>query len=150
MLGPARHRPSTPCLAPAAPPPPSRQLAFRLVYSPARTFGLGDIDVECRFIRPGWSAFRPLQLAVTWQIENVPRRIGMAFTDEPIPMPALSIPHVSPALARSAREHFQCLYARPLSDDELAHLLGAQGYPIARRTVAKYRDILKIPPSHLR
>ncbi len=39
---------------------------------------------------------------------------------------------------------------RPLSDDELAHLLGAQGYPIARRTVAKYRDILKIPPSHLR
>ncbi len=55
---------------------------------------------------------------MTWQIENVPRRIGMAFTDEPIPMPALSIPHVSPALARSAREHFQCLYARPLSDDD--------------------------------
>lgn len=40
--------------------------------------------------------------------------------------------------------------ARPLSDEELARLLGEQGYPIARRTVAKYRDLMKIPPSHLR
>lgn len=39
---------------------------------------------------------------------------------------------------------------RPLSDDELARLLGEHGYPIARRTVAKYRDLMKIPPSHLR
>lgn len=39
---------------------------------------------------------------------------------------------------------------RPLSDDELARQLGEQGYPIARRTVAKYRDLMKIPPSHLR
>ena len=39
---------------------------------------------------------------------------------------------------------------RPLSDDELARLLSEQGYPIARRTVAKYRDLMKIPPSHLR
>jgi RNA polymerase sigma-54 factor len=39
---------------------------------------------------------------------------------------------------------------RPLSDEELARLLGEQGYPIARRTVAKYRDLMKIPPSHLR
>ncbi|MFV9504786.1 MAG: RNA polymerase factor sigma-54 [Oscillochloridaceae bacterium umkhey_bin13] len=38
----------------------------------------------------------------------------------------------------------------PLSDNELARQLSERGYPIARRTVAKYRDILKIPPSHLR
>jgi RNA polymerase sigma-54 factor len=38
----------------------------------------------------------------------------------------------------------------PLSDEELARLLGERGYPIARRTVAKYRDLMKIPPSHLR
>jgi RNA polymerase sigma-54 factor len=38
----------------------------------------------------------------------------------------------------------------PLSDDELARLLAEHGYPIARRTVAKYRDLMKIPPSHLR
>lgn len=40
--------------------------------------------------------------------------------------------------------------AHPLSDEELAKLLGEHGYPIARRTVAKYRDLMKIPPSHLR
>jgi RNA polymerase sigma-54 factor len=39
---------------------------------------------------------------------------------------------------------------KPLSDDELARLLTAEGFPVARRTVAKYRDQLKIPPSHLR
>lgn len=39
---------------------------------------------------------------------------------------------------------------RPLSDEELAKLLAERGHPIARRTVAKYRDLMKIPPSHLR
>jgi RNA polymerase sigma-54 factor len=38
----------------------------------------------------------------------------------------------------------------PLSDDELARQLAKRGYPIARRTVAKYRDALKIPRTHLR
>lgn len=38
----------------------------------------------------------------------------------------------------------------PLSDDALVRLLGDQGISIARRTVAKYRDKLRIPPSHLR
>ena len=39
---------------------------------------------------------------------------------------------------------------KPLSDDELARMLSDEGFPVARRTVAKYRDQLKIPPSHLR
>jgi RNA polymerase sigma-54 factor len=38
----------------------------------------------------------------------------------------------------------------PLSDEQLARLLAAQGHPIARRTVAKYRDSMHIPPSHMR
>jgi RNA polymerase sigma-54 factor len=38
----------------------------------------------------------------------------------------------------------------PLSDEELAHQLRSRGYQIARRTVAKYRDIMNIPPSHQR
>ena len=33
---------------------------------------------------------------------------------------------------------------RPYSDDRLCQLLAAQGYSIARRTVAKYRDVLHI------
>ena len=40
--------------------------------------------------------------------------------------------------------------ARPLSDSRIAELLGARGLPLARRTVAKYREELRIPPSNLR
>lgn len=39
---------------------------------------------------------------------------------------------------------------RPLSDDALARMLGAEGVDIARRTVAKYRNGLRIPPAHRR
>jgi len=39
---------------------------------------------------------------------------------------------------------------KPYSDSKLAKLLEEQGIKIARRTVAKYRDQLKILPSHLR
>jgi RNA polymerase sigma-54 factor len=38
----------------------------------------------------------------------------------------------------------------PLSDQVLQEKLSAEGIEIARRTVAKYRLILRIPPSHLR
>lgn len=40
--------------------------------------------------------------------------------------------------------------ARPLSDAALARRLATEGVDIARRTVAKYRDGLRIPPAHLR
>jgi RNA polymerase sigma-54 factor len=39
---------------------------------------------------------------------------------------------------------------KPLSDDALRELLAQQGYPIARRTVAKYREQLGIPIARLR
>jgi RNA polymerase sigma-54 factor len=34
---------------------------------------------------------------------------------------------------------------KPMSDSEIADLLGKQGFVVARRTVAKYREALKIP-----
>ncbi|HET7747625.1 MAG TPA: RNA polymerase factor sigma-54 [Vicinamibacteria bacterium] len=40
--------------------------------------------------------------------------------------------------------------SRPLSDSRIAELLGREGLPLARRTVAKYREELRIPPSNLR
>lgn len=40
--------------------------------------------------------------------------------------------------------------SKPLTDDELAELLKGKGYPIARRTVAKYRMQLNIPIARLR
>ena len=38
----------------------------------------------------------------------------------------------------------------PLSDDALTKLLNSQGFPLARRTVAKYREQLGIPVARLR
>ncbi len=40
--------------------------------------------------------------------------------------------------------------AHPLSDQDLVKVLTEEGLVIARRTVAKYREMLKILPSHLR
>jgi RNA polymerase sigma-54 factor len=40
--------------------------------------------------------------------------------------------------------------ARPLSDSRIAEVLGRDGLPLARRTVAKYREEMRLPPSNLR
>ena len=39
---------------------------------------------------------------------------------------------------------------KPLSDSQLSEMLGEQGITVARRTVAKYREALKIAPANLR
>ena len=48
----------------------------------------------------------------------------------------------------------QCLEAEnrgdPLSDNSIAELLGKQGFMVARRTVAKYREQMNIPPANQR
>ncbi len=40
--------------------------------------------------------------------------------------------------------------AKPLSDSKIANLLEEQGIKVARRTIAKYREALSIPPSNER
>jgi RNA polymerase sigma-54 factor len=39
---------------------------------------------------------------------------------------------------------------KPLTDDKLAKILLEKGYPIARRTIAKYREQLDLPVARLR
>jgi len=39
---------------------------------------------------------------------------------------------------------------KPMTDDALAKILKEKGYPIARRTVAKYRELLDIPVARMR
>ena len=39
---------------------------------------------------------------------------------------------------------------KPLSDNKLASVLSEQGIKVARRTVAKYREAMGIPPSNER
>ena len=38
----------------------------------------------------------------------------------------------------------------PLTDEQLVELMVQNGYPIARRTIAKYRDLLGVPPARMR
>ena len=57
--------------------------------------------------------------------------------------------------ARKAKAALKALVAaedphHPMNDDALAAALKAQGYTLSRRTVAKYRGLLGIPPSTLR
>ena len=39
---------------------------------------------------------------------------------------------------------------KPLSDNKISKILGQQGIVVARRTIAKYRDSLNLPPMSLR
>lgn len=39
---------------------------------------------------------------------------------------------------------------KPYTDDELVELMNKKGYQIARRTIAKYRQLLDIPVARLR
>ena len=41
-------------------------------------------------------------------------------------------------------------HKKPLSDNRIAQILSAQGIQVARRTIAKYREALSIPPSNER
>ena len=40
--------------------------------------------------------------------------------------------------------------ASPLTDEQLMHIMNEKGYPIARRTVAKYREMIGAPVARLR
>ena len=39
---------------------------------------------------------------------------------------------------------------KPLSDEKISQVLNDEGFPVARRTVAKYREQLSIPVARLR
>lgn len=60
---------------------------------------------------------------------------------------AMSNQTVKDLTARIVREEDP---AHPLSDQEIQERLKEQGIRVARRTVAKYRLMLRIPPSHMR
>ena len=44
----------------------------------------------------------------------------------------------------------QRIRKKPYTDDKLMEILKEKGYPIARRTIAKYREQLDIPVARLR
>jgi RNA polymerase sigma-54 factor len=59
--------------------------------------------------------------------------------------------HAASAVRETIRNLISSEFAsKPLSDDKLAGILSKEGMEVARRTVAKYRDMLNIPSSSQR
>ena len=121
------------------------------------------------FFSKGFSHLKPLRL------KDVSERIGIhestvsrAIQGKYLDTPQGTIPYKSffsnrlgtsqngeAESQKSAMERLKNLIAnenkqKPLSDAKLVQLLNEEGIKVARRTVAKYRDVLKILPAYLR
>jgi RNA polymerase sigma-54 factor len=114
------------------------------------------VERQRGFLRDGPAAHVPLTRA------EVARELGMhesmvsrAVNGKHVQLPDGRLVPMTELFgtARSAQELLRAVVAaeaRPLSDDQLADRLGAGGHVVARRTVAKYRARLGIPPAALR
>jgi len=120
---------------------------------------------QAPFFRQGYAALRPLTrrtLAATLALSeaSVSRLVANKFLAAPqgvVPLRRLFSAALGEqgASAASATARLAELIAgesrtAPLSDLALAHRLAADGLPLARRTVTKYRELLKIPPAYQR
>ncbi len=126
------------------------------------------VRIQRDFFDHGVSKLRPLNMktvaelldvhettisrATTGKYMQTPRGLlSMKYFFKPGIMTAsgesISNESVKAALAEIIRDEDK---KKPLSDAKLVKLLEEQGMKIARRTVAKYRDQLRILPSHLR
>jgi RNA polymerase sigma-54 factor len=108
------------------------------------------------FLRSGVRYLAPLTRSeIAAELELHESTVSRAIADKSALLPNGTLMAISEffVVARGVQDMLRELVAnepRPLSDEQLAQLLAAQGHPIARRTVAKYRDIMRIPPSHMR
>ena len=126
------------------------------------------VRVQSQFFEKGFSHLAPLRLKdIAQQLGIHESTVSRALQGKYISTPQGTIPYKSFFSSRletangeaesqkSMMEKIRNLVAeenpqKPLSDQELVQILQGQGIHIARRTVAKYRDLLKILPSHLR
>jgi len=114
------------------------------------------VGLQKDFILNGDEYLRPITRAFfSKELEVHESTISRAVANKTIQLPNKRIIPLAAFFDRSLnvrtvlkdlidREH------RPLSDAELADLLAERGYPVARRTVAKYRAMEGILPAHLR
>ena len=115
----------------------------------------------------GLTALVPLTMAEVAQAvglheSTVSRIVAGTGVDTPLGtwwLRAMFSPHLGPegggVAAAALRATLAGLVAGedprvPLSDQDLVTALAAKGMPVARRTIAKYRALLQIPPAHRR
>lgn len=126
------------------------------------------VRIQREFFEKGFSHLRPLRLKdVASEIGVHESTISRAIQGKYISTPQGTIPYRSFFSAKldtltgeeesqkSAMERIRRLIQNekpeaPYSDEDILKILKGEGVVIARRTVAKYRDLLKILPSHMR
>ncbi|MBI4398745.1 MAG: RNA polymerase factor sigma-54 [Candidatus Omnitrophica bacterium] len=119
------------------------------------------------FFEQGFGALKPLRLKDIAQNLNIHEStVSRAISGKYIRTPLGTIPYKSffstkmeslegNESQKSIMEKIRKLItsessSKPLSDEKIAELLHTGGIKIARRTTAKYRELLKILPSYLR
>ncbi|HVK03536.1 MAG TPA: hypothetical protein VM490_08680 [Armatimonadaceae bacterium] len=124
-----------------------------------RAIALALVECQQGFIETGNRAFlRPLtRQSLAEQLELDESVISRAVTEKWAQLPSGEVVPLDAFFgnAHAVREALVNLIAgedpaNPYSDDEIADALTAQGFPLARRTVAKYRGLEKILPARLR
>ncbi len=126
------------------------------------------VDAQSAFLTQGITALRPMTMAevaakVGVHETTVSRTVANKYMRTPIGLfemkyfftPGLKTKDGTSVSNKSVQDQIKRLVdgedpASPLSDQAIEAALNAQGVTVARRTVAKYRGILKIPPSHER
>lgn len=128
------------------------------------------MNAQRDFFSKGFSYLRPLRLKdVSEKVGVHESTVSRAIQGKYLDTPQGTIPYksffsnrlestsegVESESQTSAMERLKSLIAsenkkKPLSDAKLSQLLNQDGIKVARRTVAKYRDVLKILPAYLR
>jgi RNA polymerase sigma-54 factor len=111
------------------------------------------VDHQRAFVLTGPAALRPLtRAAVAAEIGLHESTVSRAVAGRSVLLPCGRLVELRDffCASLSTQEALRELIARetrPLSDDDLVAALNAGGHRVARRTVAKYRGLLDIPPS---
>lgn len=126
------------------------------------------VSAQKVFFEKGYAYLRPLRMKdIAQKVRIHESTVSRAIAGKYVATPQGTVPYRSFFSARmetenggeesqkSIRERIKSLIesedkARPLNDTTIQKLLQAEGIKIARRTVAKYRELQKILPAHLR
>jgi RNA polymerase sigma-54 factor len=114
------------------------------------------VSLQREFILRGEKYLRPVTRAsLAHELEVHESTISRAVANKAVQIPNGKIIPLASFFDRSLNVRYMLREiideeARPMSDAELAEKLAERGYPVARRTVAKYRAMEGILPSGLR
>jgi RNA polymerase sigma-54 factor len=114
------------------------------------------VDIQEEFIEKGYRYLKPLTRSELADIVGVHEStVGRAVANKSIMLPngrIIPLSHLfdGSLAVKCVIEEIVLQESNPLSDQKIADLLQQRGHDIARRTVAKYRDAVGIPPARVR